>query len=85
VSGVKLTYRVVDGPREGDLTAMAMTETETDTYEATVGNDELEASLDPPLSSVITATLEYYIQAFDGIGNLSESPTSTVAVDYCLY
>jgi hypothetical protein len=65
--------------------ALAMTETEPDTYEATVGNDELEASLDPPLSSMITATLEYYIQAFDGIGNHSESPIGTVTVDYCMY
>jgi hypothetical protein len=62
-----------------------MTEIGTDTYEATVGSDELRASLDPPLSSMITATLEYYVQAFDGIGNHSQSPTSTVAVNYCLY
>jgi hypothetical protein len=75
----------VDGSRQGDLVALAMTQTETDTYEATVGNDELRASLDPPLSSMIAATLEYYIQAYDSKGNHSESPTGTVIVNYCLW
>ncbi|HUX75029.1 MAG TPA: hypothetical protein VMY40_00135, partial [Anaerolineae bacterium] len=63
---------------------LPMNETATAIYEATVGNEELRASLDPP-SYGAPATLEYYVQAFDGIGNPSESPTGTVAVDYCLY
>jgi hypothetical protein len=85
VSGAKLTYRVVDGSRQGDLVALAMTEAEPDTYEATVGYDELRASLDPPLSSMTPATLKYYIQAYDSKGNHSESPMSTVIVNYCLW
>jgi hypothetical protein len=64
---------------------LAMTETGTDTYEATVGNDQLKDSLDPPLSSMTAATLEYYIQAFDTKGNRSESPIDTVIVNYCLW
>jgi hypothetical protein len=62
-----------------------MTEAEADTYEATVGNNELRASLDPPLLSMTPATLEYYIQAYDSKGNYSASPTGTVIVNYCLY
>jgi hypothetical protein len=65
--------------------ALAMTEAEPDTYEATVGYDELRASLDPPLSSMTPAKLEYTIQAFDTKGNRSESPISTVIVNYCLW
>ena len=82
--GVKLTYRVVDGARQGDWLALPMNQAATAIYEATVGSEELEASLDPP-SYGAPATLEYYIQAFDSIGNRSESPTGTVAVEYCLY
>jgi hypothetical protein len=64
---------------------LTMTQTGTDTYEATVGNNDLRASLDPPLSSTTPATLEYYIQAYDSKGNYSASPTGTVIVNYCLW
>jgi hypothetical protein len=80
---VKLTYRVVEGGREGDWLALPMDQTTTARYRATVGSGELERSLDPPLSSVTPATLEYYVQAFDTTGNRSESPTGVVMVEYC--
>jgi hypothetical protein len=82
VSGVKLTYRVVDGGRAGDWQALPMNQTTQTTYEATVGSGELERSLDPP-SHGDSVTLQYYVQAFDGEGNLSESSTGTVTVAYC--
>ena len=84
VSGVKLTYWVVDGTREGDLLALGMSQTATDTYAATLERAELEASLDPP-SYGASATLEYYVQAFDGVDNRSQSVTDTVTIEYCLY
>ncbi len=90
VSGVKLTYRVVDGEVEGSWQALPMshpetgTHTGTGTFEATVVAEALEASLDPP-SSGAPATLEYYVQAFDDRGNRSEGPTDTVGIEYCLY
>ena len=83
VSGVKLTYRVVEGTREGDWLALPMKQTATSTYGATVRDEELEKSLDPPLS-VTSARLEYYVQAFDGEGNPSESSVYTVTIVYCL-
>jgi hypothetical protein len=81
---VKLTYRVVEGTRKGAWQALPMNQAETAVYVATVRDQELRLSLDPP-SNGATATLQYYIQAFDGIGNRSESPVGTVAVGYCLY
>jgi len=59
-----------------------MNQTAQTTYEATVGSGELERSLDPP-SYGDSVTLQYYVQAFDGEGNRSESPTGTVTVAYC--
>jgi len=84
VSGVKLTYRVVDGGEEGAWQADGMSETGGGTYAFTVEADDLEASLNPPVSTN-PGTLEYYVQAFDGIGNRSESTTETVTVNPCIY
>jgi LysM repeat protein len=90
VSGVKLTYRVVDPSYEGEWQALSMQHpgtgdyTGTGTFEATVDGAALEASLEPPVSGT-SSTLEYYIQAFDGIGNRSQSSTGSVVVQYCLY
>jgi len=90
VSGVKLTYRVVDGEVEGSWQALPMSHPGTGTYtgpgtfEATVVGDALRASLDPPSSGTPTI-LEYYVQAYDGIGNRSESPTDTVGIEYCAH
>jgi hypothetical protein len=85
VSGATLMYRVVDGSRQGGMEDLTMTQTGTDTYEATVGSDQLKDSLNPPLSSMVAATLEYYIQAYDSKGNRSDSPIGTVIVNYCLW
>ena len=90
VSGVKLTYRVVDPSYEGEWQALSMQHPETGdytgtgTFEATVDAAALEASLEPPVSGT-SSTLEYYIQAFDGIGNRSQSSTGSVIVQPCLY
>ena len=84
VSGVKLTYRVVEGARQGGWQALPMNQTATGVYAATVGSEALKASLNPP-SNGTTATLQYYIQAFDGTGKHSESDIGTVMVGYCVY
>ncbi|HUV89571.1 MAG TPA: zinc-ribbon domain-containing protein [Anaerolineae bacterium] len=84
VSAVKLTYRVVEGARQGGWQALPMNQVETGVYAARVRDQELRLSLDPP-SDGAPATLQYYVQAFDGIGNRSESPVGTVTVGYCLY
>jgi hypothetical protein len=83
VSGVKLTYRVFEGTRQGSWQALDMRQRATDTYAGTIGDAELKASLNPPVQ--LRATLEYYVQAFDGRGNRSQSSTSTVRVEYCIY
>ena len=86
VSAAKLTYRVVDesSSRIGEWQPLAMSQTAGATYAATVGPVELELSLTPP-SYGSAVNLEYYIQAYDGKSNHSQSPTNTVVVDYCVY
>ncbi len=83
VSAVKLTYRVVDGSRVGEWQSLPMNQTMTAIYAATVGGAELERSLNPPTNGT-TATLEYYIQAYDTYNNRSESGIGTINVGYCL-
>ena len=90
LSRVLLTYRVVDSDRDrvGDWLALFMNQTTDRTYRATVGGEELEKSLAPPIIRYTTeppapSTLEYYIQALDGLRNGSKSPTGTVMVEYC--
>jgi hypothetical protein len=62
-----------------------MNQTQRAVYEVTVGSEELQASLDPPSAYDAPATLEYYVQAFDGRGNRSQSPSGKVTVEYCFY
>jgi LysM repeat protein len=87
VAGVKLTYRVVRAQFEGDWQALPMRHPDTGEYtgsgkfEATVDADALEANVEPPAPG----TLEYYIQAFDDIGNRSQSSTGSVTIEYCVY
>ena len=81
---MKLTYRVVEGARQGEWQALPMNQVETGVYAATVRDQELRLSLDPP-SIGTTATLQYYIQAFDGTGNRSDNTPGTVTVGYCIY
>jgi len=87
VEGAKLVYRVVNEytEDEGDWQSLPMNQTAGTTYAATVGSSELERSLDPPSYYGYNSTLEYYIQAYDNVGNLFESPAGKVEVVYCLY
>ena len=81
-----LRYWVVDSDsgRVGVELALSMSQMAEDVYEATVRNEDLEASLDPPLYS-FPSTLEHYVQAYDWMGNRSDSPVRTVLVEECYY
>jgi hypothetical protein len=86
VSAVKVTYRVVEAGRPaGQWQSKNMTTAQTGMYSATIGPNDLELSLNPPVSYGYgnQSTLEYYIQAFDGVGNRTDSTTSMVIVQYC--
>lgn len=86
VSGVKVTYRVVEANRPaGQWQAKSMNQVQTGTYSASIGPNDLELSLNPPVSYGYgnTSELQYYIQAFDGVGNRTDSSTRTVTVQYC--
>jgi hypothetical protein len=84
VSGAKVTYRIAQG---GQWRSKAMTQTQTALYSATISGEDLQSSLNPPVPPgpvcTNTSTLEYYIQATDGLKNGSQSPTGTVTVHYC--
>jgi len=87
VSAVKVVYRVVEAGRPaGQWQAKPMNQVQTGMYSASIGANDLELSLNPPVSYGYgnQSTLEYYIQAFDGVGNRSDSSTRTLIVQYCV-
>lgn len=80
VSAAKLTYRVIEGSRQGSWQAIGMSHA-GNRYSATVTAQALQISLNPPVENL--ATLQYYIQAFDTRGNQSQTSTGTVTIEYC--
>jgi hypothetical protein len=84
VTGAKVTYRIQQG---GQWQSKAMTQTQTALYSATLSGEDLQHSLNPPVPTgavcTSTSTLEYRIEAYDGVRNFSQSPTGTVTVHYC--
>ncbi len=84
VSGAKVTYRInAGGAVWRDI---GMTQVQTGMYSATIGPADLVNSLNPPVPTgtcFTTSSLQYYVQAFDGLSNHSQSPTGAVTVHYC--
>jgi hypothetical protein len=86
VSAARVTYRAVEvGRPAGQWRDIGMAEVQTGRYSATLTPAHLESSLDPPVTMKYpsSSTLEYYIQALDGVGNSSQSPQGTVTINYC--
>jgi hypothetical protein len=86
VEAVKVVYRVVEvGRPAGQWQAKPMNQVQTGMYSATIGPNDLELSLNPPVSYGYgnQSMLEYYIQAFDGVGNRSDSSTRSLTIEYC--
>ena len=82
VEAVKLTYRVVRGTATGSWQALAMTGRRGN-YSVTVGPSDLSRSMSQPAGAEQNGQMQYYIQAFDGLGNRSDSETGTVTIVYC--
>ncbi len=86
VTGPKLTYRInADGAQ---WQSIGMNQVQTGgPYSAVISGESLQHSLNPPVptgpSCTTTRTLQYYVQARDGLRNLSKSATGTVTVHYC--
>jgi hypothetical protein len=85
VTGAKVSFRInATGALWG---VVPMTQIKTGTWSATISGQSLQSSLNPPVPGGApcssTSTLQYYVQAFDGVGNSSQSPTGTVTVHYC--
>jgi hypothetical protein len=85
VTAAKVTYRI--NRPGGQWQDLAMTQTQTALYSATIDGAALQLSLNPPVPGgpvcTTTSTLEYYVQAFDRLNNRSQSPTGTIIVHYC--
>jgi hypothetical protein len=83
VSKVELNYRVVrsPGPVYGQWRTLDMNPAGGDKHQATVGWNELTASLHPPVFT--TSTVEYYVRAWDTGNNTSQSGTLSVTLKAC--
>lgn len=84
VKGAKVSFRVKATGAQWQ--AVAMTPGQTATYSATITPALLMTSLNPPVPTGTcssTRLLEYYVQAYDGLENHSQSPTGTVTIHYC--
>ena len=84
VSRVELSYRVVrsPGPTYGQWRTLVMNPVGGDKYQATVGQNELQSSLNPPVYS--TSTIEYYIRAWDTRNNVIQSGITTITLKACV-
>jgi hypothetical protein len=80
VSGVKVVYRM----NGGTLQSVGMTQVQTGMWSATIGPNDLERSLDPPVGMKAGAqnSLECHVEAIDGAGNHSQTQVRTVTVQY---
>jgi hypothetical protein len=85
VAGAKVTYRI--NATGGQWRSLPMSQGRGGTYFVTLSGESLQHSLNPPVPSgpvcSTTRTLQYYIQAYDGLNNYSESPWGAVTVHYC--
>jgi len=81
VARVELSYRVVEGSRQGQWRTLTMAAA-GGRYQVTLDWAALDASLHPPVTS--GATIEYAIRASDARGNTAQSRTLTVEYEYCL-
>jgi hypothetical protein len=82
VSGVKVIYRMTGGTWQ----SKGMTQAQTASYSATIGPNDLELSLNPPVAPTYGQqnSLEYYVQAIDDLGNTTNSQVRTATVQYCV-
>lgn len=81
VSAVKVVYRM----KNGTWQSKGMTQMQTGMYSATIGPNDLEKSLNPPVTyQGESNSLECRVQAFDTVGNQSQSDVRTVTVQYCV-
>lgn len=83
VSGAKVVYRVLRGSMVGEWRNLPMSELRG-RFVVTITGEALQASLNPPADYYNDGTLQYYIEAFDGLGNSSQSGTGTVTIEWCV-
>jgi len=80
VSRVEVYYRVVKGSTQGAWRALAMNPVGGNQYQVTLGPNELKASLNNYGGGVV----EYYVRAWDSLGNLTQSEVHSFEARICL-
>jgi len=82
ISRVELTYRVVEGSRQGAWRTLTMSSAGGSSYRATLDWAALDSSLHPPVTT--GATIQYYVRAQDARGNAAQSSTFTITYEECI-
>jgi hypothetical protein len=85
VTAAKVSFRIDASGAE--WRSLPMSQGRGGSYFVTISGESLQSSLNPPVPAgpvcSTTSTLQYYIQAYDGLNNYSQSPTGTLTVHYC--
>jgi hypothetical protein len=80
VDQVKLYYRAVKGSTIGSWQISNMTNAGGNQYQIDIGPAEISASYSPYGG----LTLQYYIKAWDTLGNFSQNTSGNLPLDYCV-
>jgi hypothetical protein len=80
VGQVKLFYRAAKGSTQGSWQNTAMTHTGGNQYQVAIGPSLISASRSPYGG----LNLEYYVKAWDAVGNVGQSSTGSTPLDYCV-
>ncbi|OGO09708.1 MAG: hypothetical protein A2Z66_12130 [Chloroflexi bacterium RBG_13_66_10] len=82
VARVELSYRVLEGSRQGVWRTLTMSPAGGSRYQATLDWTALDSSLHPPVTT--GATIQYLIRAQDVGGNAVQSSTFTITYEECI-
>ena len=80
VGQVKLFYRAAKGGTQGSWQNTNMSHTGGNQYQVAIGPSQISASRSPYGG----LNLEYYVKAWDTVGNAGQSSSSSIPLDYCV-
>jgi hypothetical protein len=80
VNQVKLFYRAAKGGTQGSWQNTVMSHSGGNQYQVAIGPSQISASRSPYGG----LNLEYYVKAWDAVGNQGQSSTGSIPLDYCV-
>jgi hypothetical protein len=80
INQVKLFYRAAKGSTQGSWQNTTMSHTGGNQYQVAIGPSQISASRSPYGG----LNLEYYVKAWDTVGNFGQSSTGSIPLDYCV-